>query len=100
LKERTCLKGLVIVMDIRHPLKEVDQHVLAWAVDSDVSVHVLLTKADKLSHGAAKKTLKEVEEALKEFGGEISVQIFSSLEQKGVDEAKAVLNKWYEANDE
>lgn len=99
LKDRACLRGLVIVMDIRHPLKEVDQHVLAWCVDSDVPVHVLLTKADKLSYGAAKKTLKEVEEALKDFGGDISVQMFSSLEQKGVDEARAVLNKWYGEED-
>lgn len=95
LKERDCLRGLIVVMDIRHPLKETDQQVLAWCVDSDIPVHILLTKADKLSHGAAKKTLKEVEIALKEFGGEISVQIFSSLEQKGVDEAKTVLNNWY-----
>ncbi len=95
LKERDCLRGLVVVMDIRHPLKAVDQHVLAWCVDSDVPVHVLLTKADKLSYGAARKTLKEVEEALKSFGGEISVQIFSSLEQKGVEEAHAVLDKWF-----
>lgn len=97
LKERMCLQGLVVVMDIRHPLKEIDQHVLAWCVDSDVPVHVLLTKADKLSYGAARKTLKEVEKALESFGGEISVQTFSSLEQKGVDEARAVLDNWFEA---
>lgn len=95
LKERDCLRGLVVVMDIRHPLKETDQQMLAWCSDSNVRVHVLLTKADKLSTGAARKMLKEVQDEVTNFGGEISVQIFSSLEQKGVEEARNVLNAWF-----
>ena len=59
LKKRRCLKGLVIVMDVRHPLKEMDTSIIKWAVKCRLPTHILLTKSDKLSQSAAKKRLKQ-----------------------------------------
>lgn len=95
LRVRQCLKGLVVVMDIRHPLKELDQQVIAWAMDCGVPTHILLTKADKLTPNAQRKALREVSEALSIYGTAISVQLFSSIERMGVDEAKLVLTRWF-----
>ncbi len=94
LRTRDCLKGLVVVMDIRHPLKELDQQVIAWAMDCGVPTHILLTKADKLTPNAQRKALREVSEALSTYGDAISVQLFSSIERMGVDAAKVVLSRW------
>lgn len=95
LKKRRCLKGLVVVMDIRHPLKEMDEDVIEWAVDYDIPVHILLTKSDKLSQNEAKKTLSEVQSQLSAYGDAITLQLFSSHDRTGLDEVKAVLNEWY-----
>ena len=94
LRTRDCLKGLVVVMDIRHPLKELDQQVIAWAMDCGVPTHILLTKADKLTPNAQRKALREVTEALSIYGDAISLQLFSSIERMGVDAAKEVLTRW------
>lgn len=95
LQKRRCLKGLIIIMDIRHPLKEMDQAMIEWAVKCEVPTHILLTKVDKLTQSAAKKTLKEVEDALSQYGNKISLQLFSSLDRTGLDEVKIVLNNWF-----
>lgn len=96
LRERQCLKGLVLLMDIRHPLQEFDTTMLNWATESDMAVHILLTKADKLSRGQAGSALMAVKKAIKNAGmGElVSVQIFSSLKNTGVDDLKAKLQSW------
>ena len=96
LQSRACLRGLVVVMDIRHPLKELDQQLIAWAVGAGLQVHLLLTKADKLKSGAQKSQLLKVKEALPAFGGQITVQTFSSLKRQGVTQLTQVLNHWYE----
>ena len=95
LKKRHSLKGLVVVMDIRHPLKEMDADVIKWAVDYDISLHILLTKSDKLSQSAAKKTINEVETELTLYDNHITLQLFSSYDRTGLDVVKAVLNEWY-----
>jgi GTP-binding protein len=95
LKTRECLKGLVVVMDIRHPLKDSDQHLIEWTISCDLPIHVLLTKADKLKSGAQKRTLREVEEFLSQFGDAVSVQIFSSQDRSGLSEAKEKLDEWF-----
>lgn len=69
LQKRNSLKGLVVLMDIRHPLKDLDQQMVQWAVASNISVMILLTKADKLASGARKSQLNMVREASKMFGG-------------------------------
>ncbi|WP_304985571.1 ribosome biogenesis GTP-binding protein YihA/YsxC [Coxiella-like endosymbiont] len=95
LKKRCCLKGLVVVMDVRHPLKERDEDVIEWAVKYDIPLHILLTKSDKLSQSAAKKVFSDVQAQLTTYSNKISVQLFSSHDRTGLDEIKSVLNDWY-----
>lgn len=98
LSQRKCLVGLVLLMDIRHPLKEFDQTLLTWSVESEMPVRVLLTKSDKLSTGAAKAALLAVAHQIKDLyaSERISIQLFSSLSRQGVDEFAVFLNTWYQ----
>jgi GTP-binding protein len=95
LQMRHCLQGLVVLMDIRHPMKDLDQQMVAWAVDSHIPVLVLLTKADKLASGARKKQLNLVREAAIAFNGDVEVEIFSSLKKMGVDKLRNKLDSWF-----
>ncbi len=95
LQKRECLKGLVVLMDIRHPLKDLDMQMVEWAVAMNVPVLVLLTKADKLASGAKKKQLMGVRQTLAELGGDIEVENFSSLKKIGVDKLVIKLDKWF-----
>lgn len=99
LQKRQSLKGLVVLMDIRHPLKDLDQDLISWAVASDLPVLVLLTKADKLASGARKKVLLEVREATLAFMGDVTVHMFSSLNKLGLDEVEQLLDIWYQAEE-
>ena len=96
LQGRQSLKGLILLMDIRHPLQEYDWQMLAWSADCGMPVHVLLTKADKLKKGPAKSTLLQVRKILQEEGmGELtSVQMFSALKRSGIEELEGVLRTW------
>lgn len=93
-EKREVLKGIIVVMDIRHPLTELDIQMLEWCRDRLLDAHVLLTKADKLSYGAAKNTLLKVQRELKDFDPNMSAQMFSSTAKTGVDEARARLDGW------
>ncbi|MFC3393792.1 ribosome biogenesis GTP-binding protein YihA/YsxC [Brenneria rubrifaciens] len=95
LQKRNSLKGLVVLMDIRHPLKDLDQQMLLWAVDARLPVLVLLTKADKLASGARKAQLNMVREAVLPFMGDIQVEAFSSLKKLGVDKLRQKLDNWF-----
>lgn len=88
---RQALVGLVVVMDIRHPLREFDQKMLAFSQSRGLPAHCLLTKADKLGRGQQAKALLEVR---KELGEVSSVQLFSSETKLGIDEARAVVARW------
>ena len=94
LQKRKALVGLVLLMDIRHPFMESDQTMIAWCSQTRQRLHILLTKADKLSRSAANKTLQEVRSALKTYPGGVSVQLFSSLAKQGIEEAEAVIAAW------
>lgn len=96
LMNRRSLTGVVLVMDIRHPLKEFDEMMLDWAKSNKMPVHVILTKADKLKRGPAKSTLLKVQKLLK--GQEIigSAQTFSSLSGEGLDTLRLKLADWLE----
>lgn len=96
LQTRQCLRGLILVMDIRHPLKPGDQQLIAWAVKCDVPVHILLTKADKLSTQESRKVHKDVVSVLEIYGSKVTVQLFSALAVQGVEEVQSVLNAWFE----
>ena len=94
LQTREQLKGLVIIMDSRRPLTEMDWQMLKWFAPTGREVHVLLSKADKLSRQDQTKTLREVKSALADLGCPVSVQLFSSLKRTGVAEAATVLKRW------
>ena len=94
---REALRGLVVVMDIRHPLKDYDRQMIAFAVEHGMPAHALLTKADKLGRGAAGNTLQAVRKDLQsEYGDKVSVQTFSGESKVGVDEARSVIARWLE----
>lgn len=95
LQKRQCLQGLVVLMDIRHPLKDLDQQMLEWAVAAELPVLVLLTKADKLAQGARKAQLNVVREAILPLMGDIQVETFSSLKKSGVDKLREKLDSWF-----
>lgn len=95
LENRECLAGLFLVMDVRHPLKEFDLMMLEWSQHYDMPVHILLSKADKLKRGPANKALFDVRKAVKPMEAKVTVQLFSSLNKSGVDEAREVLADWF-----
>ncbi|MFT5422222.1 MAG: GTP-binding protein [Candidatus Endobugula sp.] len=95
LETRQALRGMVLMMDIRHPLKEFDLQMIKWANNAKLSVHILLTKADKLKRGAAKASLLHVNSELKKQQLSASVQLFSSFNQQGKQEAIDQLNHWF-----
>ena len=90
-QERQALVGLVIVMDIRHPLREFDLKMLDYAKTRALPAHCLLTKADKLGRGAQGNALLGVR---KDLGDIATVQLFSSQDKQGIDEARAVVTNW------
>ena len=94
LEVRKSLKGIVILMDIRHPLKDLDRDLIEWAVDSDLSTLVLLTKSDKLSNGKVSTEVLKVKKALKPLNADIKVHAFSSLKRTGVDQANQIICDW------
>ncbi len=94
LQTRESLHGLALVMDVRHPLTPLDRTMLEWFRPTGRPVHVLLTKADKLSRGAAMNVLQQVRGELAAYGANFSAQLFSSLKGTGTAEAEAVLSRW------
>lgn len=97
LNQRQSLRGLILLMDIRHPLTDFDKQMLNWCQQCQMPVHILLTKADKLKRGAALNTLMQVKRTLSEDAN-ISLQLFSASKKTGVDEARAMLDNWLEIN--
>ncbi|MOA17170.1 putative GTP-binding protein EngB [compost metagenome] len=95
LSSRESLAGLILMMDIRHPLTEFDRMMLDWSQASGMRLHILLTKADKLTFGAAKNALLKVRQDIhKGWGTDASIQLFSAPKRQGVEEAQAVLASW------
>ncbi|WP_438970332.1 ribosome biogenesis GTP-binding protein YihA/YsxC [Methylophaga sp.] len=96
LETRQSLRGLMLMMDIRHPLKAFDLQMISWANQADLAVHILLTKSDKFKHGAAKQSMLKVISELKKQDLTATVQMFSSLNKSGRDEAIQKLDEWFE----
>ena len=92
---RAALRGLVVVMDIRHPLKDYDLQMLGYAARRGLPAHALLTKADKLSRGAAGNTVQAVRKQLAaQYADSVGVQACSAESKAGVDELRAVVAGW------
>lgn len=96
LQQRQTLRGLVLLMDIRHPLQAYDTTMLDWAVQGEMSVHLLLTKCDKLSRGATQSTLAKVRQQLKASRVDdlVSAQVFSSHSGEGLEELEERVCNW------
>lgn len=96
LQERQSLKGLVMLMDIRHPLQPYDWQMVRWASASSMPIHLLLTKSDKLKTGPAKSTLLKVKQELakESLVDNLSLQTFSSLKKEGLSELNERLGVW------
>ena len=97
LQNRNSLSGLILLMDIRHPLQDYDQQMLNWAAQASLPVHILLTKADKLKRGPAMSSLLRVEKLLRDMDPGftlLSAQIFSSLKKTGLPELEQKLISW------
>lgn len=95
LTKRDALVGIVLLMDVRHPLKEFDQSMLSWAEAAGMPAHILLTKADKLKRGPAQAELLRVRKLLSNRTAPTTVQTFSSQTGEGLDVLKKKLNSWY-----
>ncbi|GAB2503386.1 ribosome biogenesis GTP-binding protein YihA/YsxC [Lysobacter humi (ex Lee et al. 2017)] len=94
---REALKGLVVIMDIRHPLKDYDLQMLGYAVNRGLPAHALLTKADKLGRGQQMQAMHAVSRELQSrFGDSVGVQVFSGESKQGVDQAREVVARWLE----
>ncbi len=102
LEVRESLRGLIILMDCRHPLKDSDQMLIKWALERGLPIHAILTKADKLSRGQMQQTLQHVKQFLnrlplsQEEYPHPTVQAFSTLKKQGIEELITVLNTWFE----
>lgn len=92
---RENLAGVVLMMDVRHPLTELDRQMVEWCAAAGLRLLVLVTKADKLSRGAVAGVVQKVRAALRGYPVEYEVVAFSSLKRTGVDEALTVLERWF-----
>lgn len=99
LQQRQSLIGLILIMDVRHPLKDLDKQMLDFFATTGQPVHILLSKADKLSKNDQIKTLSSVKKALKPYmeRQQVSVQLFSSLKKQGLEEVETVVQGWFDA---
>ena len=94
LQRRQSLRGLILLMDVRHPMQPFDQQMLTWALEASMPVHILLTKSDKLKKGPAQSTLLKLRSELTPYQELASVQLFSALKHTGHRELIAVLDAW------
>lgn len=96
LERRESLVGLILLMDVRHPLTDFDRQMLGWCAQGQLPVHALLTKSDKLKRGAAQNTLLAVKRELKKLHPDATAQLFSALDGTGLDAARETLAAWLE----
>lgn len=101
LQERRSLSGLVLLMDIRHPMQDYDMQVVRWADQSELPVHILLTKADKLKFGPGKAVMWKVRKQLQQenLNAQITLQLFSALKRDGLEQLADVLHEWYKGSE-
>jgi GTP-binding protein len=99
LQTRKSLRGIILIMDIRHPLKPFDLMMLEWAHACNLPIHVLLNKADKLKRGPAKNTLLAVQAELQQYSQGANVQLFSALKKQGMQECYRFLDQSLNLND-
>lgn len=94
LQHRNCLRGIVLLMDIRHPFTEFDQHIVQWTHQAQLPLYILLTKADKLARGPALQVMKNCQKTLQEYNFVDNCQLFSALNGTGVEQARKYILQW------
>lgn len=97
LNKRQALAGLVLLTDVRHAFKDFDLMMLRWSQKAKLPVHVMLTKSDKLTRGAAQNALLGARQQIAQYPN-VSIQLFSSLQKTGVESLEAVLDQWLTAD--
>ncbi|WP_150911364.1 ribosome biogenesis GTP-binding protein YihA/YsxC [Marinobacter halotolerans] len=100
LNDRRCLRGLVLVMDIRHPLTDFDQMMVEWCDHNNLPLMILCTKADKLKFGQAKTAMMGIARKLEAVGCLEHLVMFSATSKRGLDETRDALTVWLEAESE
>ena len=95
ISDRKSLHGLVLVMDIRHPMRDLDWQLIDYCEHRGMPVHILLNKADKLSNNQVANTLRQVKAELEGHEDLVSYQVFSALKGTGAKELHILLDKWY-----
>ena len=95
LQKRRALRGIVITMDIRTPLRDHDRLIIDWSVAANLQTLILLTKADKFGVNKRREAMGELKVQLSEFGGNFTVIPFSALKKISIDEARTILNRWF-----
>lgn len=96
IEQRQALKGIILLMDIRHPLKPLDEMILHYAIEKQVKTHILLTKSDKVNQQTRLSTVRKVRQTYALVDDLVSVQDFSALKKHGVSEVHRVLENWFE----
>ena len=94
LQRRQCLSGLVLLMDSRRPLTDLDRQMVDWSVQAGVNLHAVLTKADKLGRGAAMRSLSDAQRTLQALGDRVSVQLFSATKREGLEQLRTQIDTW------
>jgi GTP-binding protein len=100
LSERKCLAGLILLSDSRHGIKPLDEQLIGWFMPTGHPVHVLLTKSDKLTQSESMAVLRDAKSLLTRRYANCSVQLFSAVTKRGVDEANTVVHQWLQSRDE
>jgi len=99
LSQRQCLQGVILLMDIRHPMMKTDKHFIDFAEQYDLPIHILLTKCDKLSRSKSNQVLIETRKAISVYPN-VSVQSFSATERIGIEEVYSKLDEWFSFEDD
>jgi GTP-binding protein len=94
LTQRSNLAGLVLIMDARRPFTELDRQMIGWFAPTGRPIHILLTKSDKLTRQEQAATLRDAQATAQEYGGNVSLQLFSSLKKTGIEEAEKAIGAW------
>ena len=93
LRNRHCLKGMVLLVDIRHPMEEFDEMTINWCIESNLPLHILLTKADKIKRGPQQASLLSARKVLPD---EITVQVFSATKKLGLGDLEKKIQHWFQ----
>jgi GTP-binding protein len=96
LTRRQEIAGLVLIMDARRPLLELDRQMINWFGPTGKPIHCLLTKVDKLNREEQAKVLREVRAEVANAGSPVTAQLFSSLKKTGMEEAEKIISAWFD----